>query len=119
MGTNGSKGANASCSWDTLGMVVARRVEAANVSDRRVGARLLDGLQSGFPSIRMVMADAGYQSGKLALKARCWRLVMCSRPGVCTGTAPRADHLPGLVVHLRPPGRSAPLGRAALPPLTA
>ena len=26
---------------DTLGMVVARRVEAANVSDRRVGARLL------------------------------------------------------------------------------
>ena len=34
---------------DTLGMVVARRVEAANVSDRRVGARLLAGLQSGFP----------------------------------------------------------------------
>src|SRR6202047_641761 len=31
---------------DTLGMVVARRVEAANVSDRRVGARLLAGLQS-------------------------------------------------------------------------
>ena len=29
---------------DTLGMVVARRVEAANVSDRRVGARLLAGL---------------------------------------------------------------------------
>ncbi len=26
---------------DTLGMVVARRVEAANVSDRQVGARLL------------------------------------------------------------------------------
>ena len=34
---------------DTLGMVVARRVEAANVSDRRAGARLLAGLQSGFP----------------------------------------------------------------------
>jgi hypothetical protein len=42
-------------------MVVARRVEAANVSDRRVAARLLGGLQSGFPSIRTVMADAGYE----------------------------------------------------------
>ena len=31
---------------DTLGMVVARRVEAANVSDRRVGARLLAGLRT-------------------------------------------------------------------------
>jgi putative transposase len=46
---------------DTLGMVVARRVEAANVSDRRVGARLLAGLRSGFPSIRTVMADAARQ----------------------------------------------------------
>jgi hypothetical protein len=35
------------------------RLEAANVSDRRVGARLLGGLQSGFPWIRTVMADAG------------------------------------------------------------
>jgi transposase len=51
---------------DTLGMVVARRVEAANVSDRRVGARLLAGLQSGFPGIRTVMADAGYESRTLA-----------------------------------------------------
>ena len=39
---------------DTLGMVVARRVEAANVSDRRVGARLLAGFQSGFQSMVMV-----------------------------------------------------------------
>src|ERR1700740_597758 len=46
---------------DTLGMVVARRVEAANVSDRRVGVRLLAGLQSGFPSIRAVMGDRGYE----------------------------------------------------------
>jgi hypothetical protein len=60
MGTNGSKGANATCSpW-------ARRVEGANVSDRRVGARLLAGLQSGFPSIRTVIANAGYESRKLA-----------------------------------------------------
>ena len=47
-------------------MVVARRVEAANVSDRRVGARLLAGLQSGFQRIRTVMTDAGYESRKLA-----------------------------------------------------
>jgi len=33
-------------------------------------------------------------------------------PGVCAGTAPRADHLSGLAVHLRPLGHSAPLGRA-------
>jgi hypothetical protein len=55
---------------DTLWMVVTRRVEAANVSDRRVGARLLGGLQSGFPSIRTVMADAGYESGKFACELK-------------------------------------------------
>ena len=52
------------------------------VSDRRVGVRLLAGLQSGFPSIRMVMADAGYESGKLAceLKRRHgWRLHITKR----------------------------------------
>jgi transposase len=58
-------------------MLVARRVEAANVSDRRVVARLLAGLQSGFPSIQTVMADAGYESRKLARELKqChgWRL---------------------------------------------
>src|SRR5947209_7015214 len=51
---------------DTFGMVVARRVEAANVSDQRAGARLLDGLGSDFPRLQTVMADAGYESRKLA-----------------------------------------------------
>src|SRR5690242_21609080 len=51
---------------DTLGMVVARRVEAANVSDQRAGARLLADLRSGFPRIQTVMADAGYESGRWA-----------------------------------------------------
>ena len=67
---------------DTFGMVVARRVEAANVSDQRAGARLLTGLGSGFPRIQTVMADAGYQSGKLAreLKRRHgWRLKIAQR----------------------------------------
>src|SRR5271166_698805 len=67
---------------DTLGMVVARRVEAANMSDRRVGARLLAGLQSGFPRIRTVMADAGYESRKLARELQRrhgWRLHITKR----------------------------------------
>jgi transposase len=45
-------------------------------------ARLLGGLQSGFPSIRTVMADAGYESGKFAceLKRRHgWRLHIIKR----------------------------------------
>jgi putative transposase len=67
---------------DTLGMVVARRVEAANISDQRAGARLLAGLRSGFPRIRTIMADAGYQSRKLAreLKRRHgWQLQITKR----------------------------------------
>jgi putative transposase len=67
---------------DTLGMVVARRVEAANISNQCAGARLLTGLGAGFPRIRTVMADAGYQSGKLAreLKRRHgWRLQITQR----------------------------------------
>jgi hypothetical protein len=63
-------------------MVVTRRVEAANVSDWHVGARLLAGLHSGFPWIRTVMSDAGYESRKLAreLKRRHgWRLHITKR----------------------------------------
>ena len=81
-GTRGFDGRKRDLLVDTLGMVVARRVEAANVSDRRVGARLLAGLQSGFPWIRTVMADAGYESRKLAreLKRRHgWRLHITKR----------------------------------------
>ncbi len=47
-----------------------------------MGARLLAGLQSGFPCIRTVMADAGYESSKLAceLKRRHgWRLHITKR----------------------------------------
>ena len=57
-------------------------LEAANVSDRRGGALLLADLQSGFPRIRTVMADAGYESRKLAreLKRRHgWRLHITKR----------------------------------------
>src|SRR5271157_6630089 len=70
------------CSWTPWEWWWPVGVEAANVSDRRVGARLLAGLQNGFPSIRAVMADAGYESRKLAreLKRRYgWRLHITKR----------------------------------------
>jgi len=50
---------------DTLGLLVANRVESADTSDRRVGA-LLSGLSALFPRIRTVIADAGHESRKLA-----------------------------------------------------
>jgi putative transposase len=67
---------------DTLGMPIARRVEAANVSDRRAGARLLAGLDLLFPSIRTVIADAGHESRKLARELKQhngWRLQIVKR----------------------------------------
>ncbi len=51
---------------DTLGLPIASRVESANVSDRRAGGRLLAGLSPLFPRIRVVFADAGHESRKLA-----------------------------------------------------
>ena len=51
---------------DTLGLLVANRVEPADTSDRRAGALLLDGLSALFPRIRTVIADAGHESRKLA-----------------------------------------------------
>ena len=45
---------------DTLGLLVANRVEPADTSDRRAGALLLGGLSALFPRIRTVIADAGH-----------------------------------------------------------
>jgi putative transposase len=67
---------------DTLGLPIANRVEPANVSDRRAGARLLAGLRPLFPAIRTVMADAGHESRRLARQLRRregWRLVIVKR----------------------------------------
>jgi putative transposase len=50
---------------DTLGPLVANRVEPADTSDRRAGALLLGGLSALFPRIRTVIAD-GHESRKLA-----------------------------------------------------
>jgi putative transposase len=51
---------------DTLGLMIANRVESANMSDRRAGDRLLSALSPLFPKIHMVMAEAGHESRKLA-----------------------------------------------------
>jgi putative transposase len=67
---------------DTLGLPITSRVEAANVSDRRAGARLLAGLGPLFPRIQIVMADAGHESRKLArelLRQNGWKLQIVKR----------------------------------------
>jgi putative transposase len=67
---------------DTLGMMIARRVEPANTSDRRAGERLLAGLSPLFPKIRTVFADAGHESRKLAkrlMEDAGWKLQITKR----------------------------------------
>jgi putative transposase len=51
---------------DTLGLLIANRVQPADTSDRRAGALLLAGLSAFFPRIRTIIADAGHESRKLA-----------------------------------------------------
>jgi putative transposase len=67
---------------DTLGLMIAHRVEPANMSDRRAGARLLGGLGPLFPRIHTVIADAGHQSRKLArdlIRQEGWKLQIVKR----------------------------------------
>ena len=44
---------------DTFGLLIACRVEPADISDRKAAALLLGGLRPLFPNIRTVIADAG------------------------------------------------------------
>jgi transposase len=78
---------------DTLGMVVARRVEAANVSDRRVGARLLAGLQSGFAEDPDGDGRCRLREPQVGARAKT-----ASRVGDCT--SPNAGSAPSKVVGL-------------------
>jgi len=66
---------------DTLGIPIANRVKAANMSDRRAAARLLGGLGPIFPTINTVIADAGHQSRKLTrlIKAEGYELRIVKR----------------------------------------
>ena len=51
---------------DTLGLLVASRVEPAGISDRRAGERPVYGLAPLRPEIRTILADAGHESRRLA-----------------------------------------------------
>jgi putative transposase len=51
---------------DTLGLLIANRVEPANVSDRCAGARLLGGSSPLFPRIQTIVADGWHESRKLS-----------------------------------------------------
>ena len=67
---------------DTLGLLIACRVEPADISDRNAAALLLGGLSPLFPNIRTVIADAGHQSRKLARHLLCqdgWNLQIVKR----------------------------------------
>ena len=67
---------------DTLGLPIASRVEPADTSDRRGGARLGAGLAPLFPRIHTVIADAGHESRKLArelLRQDGWMLQIVKR----------------------------------------
>src|SRR5712675_698381 len=67
---------------DTFGLLIACRVEPADISDRKAAALLLGGLRPSFPNIRTVIADAGHQSRKLArhlLRQDGWKLQIVKR----------------------------------------
>ena len=67
---------------DTLGLLIASRVEPASMPDRRAGARLVADLSPLWPTIRTVIADAGHESRKLAAEIKRhegWRLVIVKR----------------------------------------
>jgi putative transposase len=55
---------------DTLGLPFASRVEAAGISDRVAGRRLVGGLRFAFPDLRTIVADAGHESRTLARHLR-------------------------------------------------
>jgi len=67
---------------DTLGRLIACRVEPAKISDRKAASLLLGGLGPLFPDIRRVMAEAGHESRKLARQLRRndgWKLQITKR----------------------------------------
>ncbi|MEP9374691.1 IS5 family transposase [Mesorhizobium sp. KR1-2] len=67
---------------DTLGLPIANRVEAADISDRRAAALLIAGLKAIFPAITTVIADAGHESEILAsalAEQQGWQLHIVKR----------------------------------------
>src|SRR5271165_1367397 len=76
-----------------LGLLIACRVEPADISDRKAAALLLCGLRPLFPNIRTVIADAGHQSQARAPPAVPGRLEAADSQ---TSAARVQDHRPHL-----------------------
>jgi hypothetical protein len=55
---------------DVLGIPIANRVGAANISDPVAGSRLLAGLPQLWPTIRTIIADAGHEGDRACLSGR-------------------------------------------------
>jgi putative transposase len=67
---------------DTFGLLIACRVEPADISDRKAAALLLGGLRPLFPNVRTVIAHAGHRSAELAhhlLRQDGWKLQIVKR----------------------------------------
>src|SRR5512132_336323 len=66
---------------DVLGLLLANRVEPANMSDPVAGSGLQAGLALLWPTIRTIIADAGHKSRKLAgqLRRDGWQLRVFKR----------------------------------------
>jgi putative transposase len=81
---------------DTFGLLIACRVEPADISDRKAAALLLGGLRPLFPNIRTVIADAGHQSAELAhhlLRQDGWKAADRQTPA---SACSRSQASPGL-----------------------
>jgi putative transposase len=67
---------------DTLGLLIASRVEPAGISDRRAGEHLVYGLAPLWPEIRTNLADAGHESrwlARLLYGYASWQLQVAKR----------------------------------------
>jgi transposase len=81
---------------DTFGLLIACRVEPADISDRKAADLLLGGLRPLFPNIRTVIADAGHQSAELAhhlLRQDGWKAADRQTPA---SACSRSQASPGL-----------------------
>lgn len=73
---------------DTIGLLVAAIVHAADIQDRDGAPLLLKALRSAFPWLRHVFADSAYAGGKLQnalAKLGNWTIEIVKRPNAATG----------------------------------
>jgi transposase len=74
---------------DTLGIILAVCVCAANISDTAIGAHLLDQARADYPTISKAWADSGFRAGTVERGAEL---------GIDVEVVPRASDIPGFHV---------------------